>query len=150
MPLLQRLNEPSMTEHLGGPEPPEQLARRLERYVATTTDSARMFKVVVDGVPAGGVGFWEREWRGAAVYETGWSVLPEFQGRGLASRAMETVIAMARATKRCGAMHAFPSIDNAPSNAMCTRLGFELLGECQFEYPKGHWMTCNDWRLLLR
>jgi hypothetical protein len=24
-----------------------------------------------------------------------------------------------------------------------------LLGATQFEYPKGHWMLCNDWRLAL-
>jgi len=47
-------------------------------------------------------------------------------------------------------MHAFPSVDNAPSNAICRRLGFELLEACEFEYPKEHFMTCNDWRLDLR
>jgi RimJ/RimL family protein N-acetyltransferase len=109
-----------------------------------------MFKVVVDGEPVGSVGFWDREWNGEAVYESGWSVLPEFQGRGIASRAMEMVIGLARATGRHDSMHAFPSVDNAPSNAICARLGFDLLGECRFEYPKGHWMTCNDWRLTLR
>jgi hypothetical protein len=36
-----------------------------------------------------------------------------------------------------------------PSNGICRRVGFELLGEERFEYPKGHWMQCNDWRLLL-
>ena len=46
-------------------------------------------------------------------------------------------------------MHAFPNIDNAPSNAICRRLGFELLEKCEFEFPKGHFMTCNDWRLDL-
>ncbi len=47
-------------------------------------------------------------------------------------------------------MHAFPNVDNAPSNAICRKLGFELLEECEFEFPKGHFMTCNDWRLDLR
>ena len=31
--------------------------------------------------------------------------------------------------------HAFPSVDNAPSNAICRKLGFELLGACDFEFP---------------
>ena len=43
-----------------------------------------------------------------------------------------------------------PSVDNAPSNAICRKLGFELLEACEFEFPKGHFMTCNDWRLDLR
>jgi hypothetical protein len=59
MPLLVRLNAPEMTEHIGGPETPEQLARRMLRYVAATQPNARMFKVMVDGEAAGGVGFWQ-------------------------------------------------------------------------------------------
>jgi hypothetical protein len=47
-------------------------------------------------------------------------------------------------------MHAFPNVDNAPSNAICRKLGFELRETCEFEFPKGHFMTCNDWRLDLR
>jgi RimJ/RimL family protein N-acetyltransferase len=47
-------------------------------------------------------------------------------------------------------MHAFPNVDNAPSNAICRKLGFELLEACEFEFPEGHLMTCNDWRLDLR
>jgi hypothetical protein len=30
------------------------------------------------------------------------------------------------------------------------KLGFELLQACEFEFPKGRYMTCNDWRLDLR
>lgn len=149
LPLLERSNTPEMTEHLGGPETHNQLELRLDRYVAATTGHTRMFKVIADGVPAGGVGFWEREWHGEHVYETGWGVLPEFQGRGIATGAMELMIGIARATHRHEWMHAFPSIDNGPSNATCRKLGFKLLGECEFEYPKGHWMQCNDWCLSL-
>ena len=46
-------------------------------------------------------------------------------------------------------MHAFPSVENAPSNAVCRRLGFELVEECESEYPPGTPMRCNDWRLDL-
>jgi RimJ/RimL family protein N-acetyltransferase len=46
-------------------------------------------------------------------------------------------------------MRAYPSIDNAPSNAICRKLGFALLGSCDFEYPQGSFMQCNDWRLDL-
>ena len=34
--------------------------------------------------------------------------------------------------------------------AICRKLGFQLLEECEFEFPKGHFMTCNDWQLDLR
>ena len=151
--LLERLNAPEMTEHLGGPEPPQQLEQRHRRYVAAFgSDSTHIFKVVLlpEGVPVGGVNFWEREWKGEPVLEMGWGVLPEYQGRGIASAAVAQAIERARATSRRAAIHAFPSVDNAPSNGICRKLGFELLGEVQFEYPKGHWMPCNDWRLRLR
>ena len=46
-------------------------------------------------------------------------------------------------------MHAFPNVENAPSNAICRKLGFTLLGAQEFEYPKdsGEFMRCNDWVL---
>ena len=147
--LLVRLNSPEMTEHIGGPETLEQVERRLKKYVAAQSDVARMFRVITDGVPVGSVGFWDKKWMSEQVYETGWGILPEFQGRGIASAATAKAIEIARASGRRDSVHAFPSVDNGPSNAICRKLGFELLGESQFEYPKGHWMRCNDWRLSL-
>ncbi len=94
--------------------------------------------------------FWERDWEGEPVLEMGWGILPEYQGRGIASAAVAQAIEQARAISRRAAVHAFPSVDNAASNAICRKLGFELLGQVQFEYPKGHWMPTNDWRLHLR
>ena len=46
-------------------------------------------------------------------------------------------------------LHAFPSVANAASNAVCRKVGFVELGECDFEYPAGHPIRCNDWRLDL-
>jgi RimJ/RimL family protein N-acetyltransferase len=149
LPLLVRLNTPAMTEHIGGPESPERLAHRLRRYTAES-ETSRMFKVMADGVAVGAVGFWDREWNGERVYETGWSVVPEFQGRGIASKATQMAIGVAAATQRREWVHAFPSVGNVPSNGICRKLGFTLAGEYDFEYPKGHWMRCNDWRLSLR
>jgi RimJ/RimL family protein N-acetyltransferase len=110
-----------------------------------------MFKIIDEstGEPAGSVGYWEKEWRGGTVYETSWSVLPEFQGRGIAAAATRQVIDAARAERRHRYLHAFPSTENAPSNAICRKLGFELLEERDFEYPPGNPMRCNDWRLDL-
>jgi RimJ/RimL family protein N-acetyltransferase len=152
LPLLRRLlGDPAMTQHLGGPESEEKLASRQARYAKLhKPDGDRMFKIVVDeGAAAGSVGFWEKEWRGGTVYETGWSVLPEHQGRGLASEATKLVIEEARRQGRHRYLHAFPSVDNAPSNAICRKLGFELLEALDFEYPPGNQLRCNDWRLDL-
>jgi RimJ/RimL family protein N-acetyltransferase len=153
LPLLRRLlGDPAMTEHLGGPESEEKLVERQARYErAGEPGAGRMFKIVElpSGEAAGSVGYWEKDWRGETVYETGWSVLPEFQGGGIAVAATEQVIAAAREERRRRYLHAFPSVENAPSNAICRKLGFELLGDSEFEYPKGHFMRCNDWRLDL-
>jgi RimJ/RimL family protein N-acetyltransferase len=153
LPLLRRLlGDPEMTEHIGGPETEEQLVERQQRFEQLAdSGTGRMFKIVEDasGEAVGSVGYWERPWRGRDVWETGWFVLPEFQGRGLAAAGTALAVETARAEARHRYVHAFPSVDNAPSNAICRKLGFELLEECDFEYPKGHFMRCNDWRLDL-
>jgi len=152
LPLLRRLlGDPAMTEHLGGPESEEQLVERQARYESLEPGRAQMFKIVDEetGEAAGSVGYWEKEWRGETVYETGWSVLSEHQGRGLASAATRLVADEARRQRRHRYLHAFPSVENGASNAICRKLGFELLGDSEFEYPKGHFMRCNDWRLDL-
>ena len=143
------LGDPAMTEHLGGPESPEQLRRRLDKYLAMTPADGRMFVITLGAArePVGSVGYWPHE---SGSLETGWSVLPAFQGRGVATRGTEQCIDLAAAEGGYDTIHAYPSIDNAASNALCRRLGFELLGQERFEYPKGHWMTCNDWSLDLR
>jgi RimJ/RimL family protein N-acetyltransferase len=111
-----------------------------------------MFRIVdvASGVGVGSVGFWTKEWREEHVYEVGWMVVTEFQGRGIAVAATAQAIEIAKRADRHGLMHAFPNVDNAPSNAICRKLGFELLEAREFEFPKGHFMLCNDWRLDLR
>jgi hypothetical protein len=46
-------------------------------------------------------------------------------------------------------MRAFPSVTNAASNAICRKLGFSLIEECQVEYPAGNALTVNNWCLDL-
>jgi RimJ/RimL family protein N-acetyltransferase len=59
------------------------------------------------------------------------------------------VVERARAGGKYRFMHAFPSVDNGPSNAICQKVGFALQAEADFEYPPGQFMRCNDWRLDL-
>jgi RimJ/RimL family protein N-acetyltransferase len=143
--LVTALNgDPEMMRFLGGPESPEKLAERQARY---EQPGSGMFKVMLDGAAVGSIGYWERD--GAEAWEVGWAVLPAFQGRGIATAATALVIERARDERRWRFMHAFPSVSNPPSNAICRKLGFTLLGEREFEYPPGHSMRCNDWRLEL-
>ncbi|AKZ55473.1 hypothetical protein SAM23877_2424 [Streptomyces ambofaciens ATCC 23877] len=147
--LLRRTNSPEMTAHLGGPESEEQLLGRHRRYTELRT--GRMYRVALadGGETVGSIGYWQRTWRGAEVWETGWAVLAEFQGRGLAVRAARAVMRAARAAGPHRYLHAFPDVGHAASNAVCRRAGFTLLGQADFEYPKGHWIRSNDWRVDL-
>jgi RimJ/RimL family protein N-acetyltransferase len=150
--LKKLLGDPEMTKHLGGPESDEQLVKRQARFERLAeSGNDRMFKIVqqATGEAVGSVGYWERTWRGEQVYEIGWSVLPAFQGQGIASTATAQAIVMARSDGKHRFVHAFPSVDNLPSNALCRKLGFTLVEECEFEYPKGSFMQCNDWHLDL-
>jgi RimJ/RimL family protein N-acetyltransferase len=149
LPLLEQLlGDPAMMTHLGGPESPAKIAERQARY---TEPGSRMFKVVdsASGEAVGSVGYWPRTWRDVEVFEIGWSVLPGFQGRGIAGSAATQAIALARDERTRRFMHAFPSVDHAASNAICRKLGFTLVEECDFEYPPGNTLRSNDWRLDL-
>ena len=79
----------------------------------------------------------------------GWFVIPEYQGRGVASAATSLAIDRMRAERKHESVHAFPSIENDASNALCKKLGFTFVKEVDFEYPPGHYMRANDWRLDL-
>ena len=147
--LLRRVNAPEMTEHLGGPETEDQLLVRHRRYVDIGgTETGRMFRVVLlpEGVAVGTIGYWAKAWGD----ETGWSVvLPDVQGRGIAVAAARAAVALARAERNHRYLHAFPSVDHPASNAICRKAGFSFVAECDFEYPTGTLMRCNDWRLDL-
>jgi RimJ/RimL family protein N-acetyltransferase len=150
--LLHQLNAPGMTKHLGGPESEEELHVRQEKYVAGgPAGSGGMFTIALlpERQAVGSIGYWEREWEGETVYETGWAILAEYQGRGIAAEATRAVIELAAAEHRHRHLHAYPSVGNPPSNAICRKVGFELLGEYDFEYPPGQLMRCNDWCLDL-
>jgi RimJ/RimL family protein N-acetyltransferase len=144
LPLLERLlGDPAMMAHLGGPERAEKIAERNARYAQPASGQ---FKIVAGGEGVGWVGYWAR---GEEIYEIGWSVLPAFQGRGLATAGTRAALDRARAEQDRRFVHAYPAVDNAPSNGICRSLGFELLGAYDFEYPQGHPLRCNDWRFDL-
>ena len=145
--VLRASNTAEMTTYLGGPESEEKLLDRHRRYV----EGNDMFAIMLlpERTVVGSVGYWEKSWQGEDVYETGWAVLPEYQGRGIAVAAVRAVAARAAAEGSRHYLHAYPSVENRPSNAVCRKVGFELLGEYDFEYPPGHLLRCNDWRLDL-
>ncbi|MGE5373556.1 MAG: GNAT family N-acetyltransferase [Bacteroidota bacterium] len=151
--LLEHLmGDAAMTQHIGGPETPDKIRKRLERYCMDSNISkVHMFVIVLESSQTGigSIGYWERKWLGQAVWESGWRILLEYQGRGIATQAIGLIVERARAEQKHRFMHAFPSIDNGSSNTLCRKMGFILQGEVDFEYPPGRWMRSNDWRLDL-
>lgn len=142
------MGDAAMTRFLGGPETAEQLEARHEKYSGlAAAGKGHMFQVRITGFdePVGSVGFWGKRWRDADVYEMGWHVIPAAQGRGVARAATALALGQARSEHKHRYVHAFPSVENAASNALCESLGFSFLGEHDFEFPPGNLMRCNDW-----
>jgi RimJ/RimL family protein N-acetyltransferase len=149
LPLLRGLlGDPAMMTYLGGPESEEKLLVRHQRYLDIAATTGRVFVITFGRgqQAAGWVGYWETTWHGEPAWETGWSVLPQFQGRGLATRGAALAMAAAAAERGHRFIYAFPAVDNGPSNAVCAKLGFEMLGSESLEYPPGTWMECAIWR----
>jgi RimJ/RimL family protein N-acetyltransferase len=146
------LADHAMMEHLGGPQSRAQILDAHARYLdAGRSGTGQMFAVVLgaSSEPVGSIGYWEKTWRDELVYEAGWMIYTEHQGRGLAGGAVAMLIPRLPRDHGRRLLHAFPSVANPPSNEICRKSGFTNLGEVAFEYPPGHPMQCNDWCLDL-
>ncbi|HEY6741763.1 MAG TPA: GNAT family N-acetyltransferase [Lapillicoccus sp.] len=147
LPVLERNNTPEMTVHLGGPESRDKLLDRHERYQRGWNEgTARMFTAWLDAEPVGLIGYWNVTHQGRGVYECAYGIFPAYQGRGLAAAAMTACLEHAARHGSRDEIFAYPNVTNGPSNALCRRMGFELEGEQDFEYPKGHPIRANAWR----
>lgn len=148
--LLHRANTAEMTRFLGAAESAEDVEKRHAKYLRHwETGEARMFRVVAGDEAVGGVGWWSSRWRDEAVHETGWFVLPEGQGRGIASAAVDLVVADVRELGVHPLLAAFPSRENEASNRLCARTGFQLRDTAEEEF-RGALMRLNVWILELR
>lgn len=143
--------DPVMMAELGGPLPREGIEAKVRRDVETVAADLGWVKMIVldegdgagdadgaheaesgegaRGAVTGQVVLWSHEEDGAdePISETGWMVLPQFQGRGLAKRAERELLRLARDDGRWGLVHAFPGASNGPSNGICRSLGFRLV-----------------------
>jgi RimJ/RimL family protein N-acetyltransferase len=149
--LLHAMNTAEQMVHLGGPESDEKLLERHGRYLTyDTPGEVRMLRIVEAGENLGSIGYWETEWAGETAYETGWATLPGHHGRGIGSTAARQLLDLLRPEARHRYLYAYPLPANAGSNGICRKLGFELTGLADFEYPKGSVSPHNVWRLDLR
>ncbi|MEW1636027.1 GNAT family N-acetyltransferase [Streptomyces sp. NPDC093801] len=154
--LLRRRNTPDMTAHLGGPEPDGALLARHRRWTAMSANApheGRVFRVESPaGDTVGTVSFTPKEHGGEPVFEVGWGVLPEHQRQGWATASVRALLGHLAAlppAHRRPAVHAFPRVANAASNAVCRAAGFTLVAETVHEYPPGEHHASNDWRFTL-
>lgn len=152
LPLLRGLlGDPAMMTYLGGPESEEKLLARHARYLAVDASGTGRVFVITAGperAAVGWVGYWVSDWHGEPTWETGWSVLPDFQGRGIATRGAALAIEVAAAERRYRHIYAFPAVDNGPSNGVCARLGMQRVGIERLEYPPNSdlWRDYAIWR----
>ena len=137
--------EPRMWAELGGVLE-QDMAAKLERDVASVEADRHWVLVIVtdDGTAAGTVALWDHEWEGETIDEIGWMVLPEHQGRGLASAAVAEALRRADDAGRWRVLHAFPATTNAPSNALCRKHGFALRGSIDYGYEE-RTLRVNHW-----
>lgn len=142
--------DPVMMAGLGGAMPREGIEDKVARDVEAAAAGTEWIKMIVPGqaepdVVAGSVALWSHdEDGGAPITEIGWMVLPEFQGQGLAKRAVRMLLEQAREDGRWGLVHAFPAATNGASNGICRSLGFRFAGERDVTFA-GRVLRANHW-----
>jgi RimJ/RimL family protein N-acetyltransferase len=141
--------DPVMMAQLGGPQPRAGIEEKVARDVAQAAAGTAWIKMIIPddsapGTVAGSVALWSHERGGTPISEIGWMVLPEFQGRGIATTAVRMLLADAREHGRWGLVHAFPAVTNAASNAVCRSAGFSLVAEEQTAFA-GQLLRTNHW-----
>ncbi len=148
--------DPVMMAELGGPLPRDSIQARVDKDIAAATSDASWVKMIVpdparSDIVAGSVLLWRHEENDLPdlpadepISEIGWMVLPEYQGRGFAKRAVRTVLDHARDDGRWGTVHAFPGTSNGPSNGICRSVGFRLVGQLDVKFA-GRTLHTNHW-----
>jgi RimJ/RimL family protein N-acetyltransferase len=142
--------DPVMMAELGGPLPRAGVEEKVDRDVRAAAAGDAWIKMVVADeaapeVVAGTVALWSHDQDdGEPITEIGWMVLPEFQGRGLAKRAVRILLELARDDGRWGLVHAFPATTNSPSNGICRSLGFRFADQRKVTFAGRH-LQSNHW-----
>ena len=144
--------DPKMMLHIGGPRPEADVRAAHKRRLELMDEGvAQMYKIVADDAQnvLGTIGIWKIDGEEPKSYEMGWFVLPEHQGKGIATEAAQQVITQVRSDPEVHFVHAFPAVSNVASNVIAHRIGMQNLGRFENEGFAGV-LRCNDWRIDLR
>ena len=144
--------DPEMMRYIGGPRPEADVrAAHKRRLDLMAKGQARMYKIVADdsGDVLGTIGIWKIDGNDPHSHEMGWLVLPEHQGKGIATEAGRLIIAQARSDPEVRSVHAYPAVANAASNAIARKIGMHNQGAFDNQSFAGV-LRCNDWRIDLR
>ncbi|MBV8445170.1 MAG: GNAT family N-acetyltransferase [Candidatus Dormibacteraeota bacterium] len=144
--------DPVVMRYLGGPREADDIRRvHASSIVEAKRGECWACKVMIDesDQPAGTIALFPSTHHGEPIYEVGWIIDPAWQGRGVASIALQTLLDRARRARRFDVLHAFPAVDNIASNRLCRKSGFELMGDELLPWA-GRELHCNDWQLQLR
>jgi RimJ/RimL family protein N-acetyltransferase len=139
--------DPEMMLYIGGPRLEADVrAAHKRRLDLMEKGEAQIYKVVAEdsNEVLGTIGIWKIDWEGPQTYEMGWFVLPEHQGKGVATEAARLIISQARSNPEVRYVHAYPAVTNAASNAIARKIGMENQGEIDNEGFAGV-LRCNDW-----
>ncbi len=133
---------------LGGAWPRDAIPAIHQRRLKSIAAGTWWYTIVPEPgqAPVGMIGIFGSDLDGTPISEAGWSILPAQQGRGYASDALRMVLDRAQADGRWGPIHAFPGVTNGPSNALCRKFGFTLVGERPIDYG-GRVLRCHHWIL---
>lgn len=143
--------DPEMMRHIGGARAEAAVRATHKRRLALMAQGvAHMYKIVADASDEvlGTIGIWQIDWKGPQTWEMGWFVLPEHQGKGVATSAGRLLLSQARSDPAVRYVHAYPAVSNASSNAIARKIGMENLGEFDNEGFAGV-LRCCDWRIDL-
>ncbi len=143
--------DPEMMRHIGGPRSEADVRAAHKRRISLMEKGeARMYKIVADDSAEvlGTIGIWKINWEAPHSCEMGWFVLPEHQGKGVATEAAQLIIAQAHTDPEVHFIHAYPAVTNAASNAIARKIGMQNQGEFDNEGFAGV-LRCNNWRIDL-
>jgi RimJ/RimL family protein N-acetyltransferase len=144
--------DPVVMAELGGPLPIETVPDKVRRDAEAAASGESWNLAIVpeesNGEAVGIVVMWNHEDNGEIISEIGWMLRRDAMGRGIGTRAVTMALERAAADPRWQVLHAHAGVNNAASNAICRKLGFELVGLHE-GYFADRLLTSNHWRLDL-